>query len=118
VEVPFGRDRRYGRSAAGVTNAVLGGWQVGYIFKAQSGAPLGFGNFLFADGKGIDDVMAENSGVNQWFNVNAFNRVSAQQLVSNVRTQPSRFAEVRGPGYAVLDLSLLKNVSLGGTRQF
>jgi hypothetical protein len=55
--------------------------------------------------------------VDQWFNVNAFNRASAQQLVSNVRTQPSRFAEVRGPGYAVLDLSLLKNLSLGGSRQ-
>jgi hypothetical protein len=34
-----------------------------------------------------------------------------------VRTQPSRFDEVRGPGYAVLDLSLLKNVGLGGNRQ-
>ena len=34
----------------------------------------------------------------------AFNRVSAQQLVSNVRTKPTRFAEVRGPGYQVLDL--------------
>ncbi len=118
VEVPFGRDRRYGRSAAGLTNAVLGGWQIGYIFKAQSGAPLGLGNFLFADGMGIGNVMADDPGVNQWFNVNAFNRVSAQQLVSNVRTQPSRFAEIRGPGYAVVDLSLLKNVSLGGTRQF
>jgi hypothetical protein len=96
---------------------VLGGWQVGYIFKAQSGAPLGFGNFLFAQGMGVDDIMADDPTVDQWFNVNAFNRVSAQQLVSNVRTQPSRFPEVRGPGYAVLDLSLLKNVSLGGSRQ-
>ena len=43
--------------------------------------------------------------------------MTAQQLVSNVRTQPSRFAEVRGPGYAVLDLALLKNISLGGSRQ-
>ena len=118
VEVPFGRDRRYGRTAPGLTNALLGGWQVGYIFKAQSGAPLGFGNFLFASGMGIDGVMADDPGVNQWFNVNAFNRISTQQLVSNVRTQPSRFAEVRGPGYQVLDISLLKNVSFGGTRQF
>jgi len=117
VEVPYGHGRRYGNAASGVTNAVLGGWQVGYIFKAQSGAPLGFGNFLFADGMGVDDIMADDPSVNQWFNVNAFNRVSAQQLVSNVRTQPSRFPEVRGPGYAVLDLSLLKNVSLGGSRQ-
>jgi hypothetical protein len=117
VELPFGRNRRYGRTWSGATNAVLGGWQVGYIFKAQSGAPLGFGNFLFAQGMGVDDIMADDPTVDQWFNVNAFNRVSAQQLVSNVRTQPSRFPEVRGPGYAVLDLSLLKNVSLGGSRQ-
>ena len=31
--------------------------------------------------------------------------------MSNVRTQPNRFEEVRGPGYAVLDLAFLKNVS-------
>jgi hypothetical protein len=118
VEMPWGRNRRFGRTWSGVKELVLGGWQIGYIFKAQSGAPLGFGNFLFAEGMGVDDIMADDPSVDQWFNVNAFNRVSAEQLVSNVRTQPSRFAEVRGPGYAVLDLSLLKNVSLGGTRQF
>jgi hypothetical protein len=117
VELPFGSNRRYGRDWGGVTNAVLGGWQIGYIFKGQSGAPLGFGNFLFANGMGVDDIPASDQSVNQWFNVNAFNRVTAQQLVSNVRTQPTRFSEVRGPGYAVLDLSLLKNVSLGSTRQ-
>jgi hypothetical protein len=118
VEVPFGHNRRFGGSSRGVTNALLGGWQLGYIFKAQSGAPLGFGNFLFASGMGVDDIMADDPSVAQWFNVNAFNRVTTQQLVSNVRTKPSRFAEVRGPGYAVIDLSLLKNVSLGGSRQF
>jgi hypothetical protein len=117
VELPLGRNRRFGNGWGGVTNAVLGGWQISYIFKAQSGAPIGFGNFLFADGKGIGDVMADDPTVDHWFDVTAFNRVSAQQLVSNVRTQPSRFEEVRGPGYAVLDLGLLKNFSFGGTRQ-
>ncbi len=117
VELPFGHNRRFGNDWEGVTNTLLGGWQVGYIFKAQSGAPLGFGNFLFAEGMGVDNIMADNPTVDQWFNVNAFNRVPAQQLVSNVRTQPSRFDDVRGPGYAVLDLSFLKNVSLGGNRQ-
>ena len=53
VELPFGRNRRFGRGWSGVTDTLLGGWQVGYIFKAQSGAPLGFGNFLFADGMGV-----------------------------------------------------------------
>ena len=117
VELPFGRGRHFGRTWGGVTNLLLGGWQIGYIFKAQTGAPLGFGNFLFAEGMGVDDIMADDPSVDQWFNVNAFNRVPGQQLVSNVRTQPSRFEDVRGPGYAVLDLSLLKNVGLGGSRQ-
>jgi hypothetical protein len=117
VELPFGRNRPFGHDWSGTMNAFFGGWQVGYIFKAQSGAPLGFGNFLFAEGMGVDDIMADDPSVDQWFNPAAFNRVSAQQLVSNVRTQPSRFEEVRGPGYAVVDLSLLKNLSLGGNKQ-
>jgi hypothetical protein len=116
VEMPFGRNRKFGSGWGGVTNAILGGWQVSYIFKAQSGAPLGFGNFLFAEGMGVEDIAISNPSVDQWVNVNAFNRVPAQQLVSNLRTQPTRFSEVRGPGYAVLDLGLLKNFSLGGTR--
>ena len=117
VEVPFGRGRRWGAGWSGLTNTLLGGWQVTYIFKAQSGAPLGFGNFLFAQGKGVDDILADHPTFDRWFDVSAFNRVPGQQLVSNVRTQPSRFAGVRGPGYAVLDLGVLKNVSLRGRSQ-
>ena len=112
VEMPFGRGRHWGNDWSGVREAVLGGWQVSALFKAQSGAPLGFGNFLFASGSDIDAVpLSSGADENKWFNVDAFNRVTAQQLVSNVRTQPSRFGEVRGPGYAVLDLAFLKNVS-------
>jgi hypothetical protein len=117
AEVPFGRGRRWGTGWSGATNALLGGWQVTYIFKAQSGAPIGFGNFLFAEGKGVGDIPADDPTYEHWFNVTAFNRVTSQQLVSNVRTQPSRFPEVRGPGYAVLDLGILKNISLGGRTQ-
>jgi hypothetical protein len=112
AELPFGRGRRWGKDWSGVTEGILGGWQVSALFKAQSGAPLGFGNFLFAGGSTIDDVaLSGDRNEDKWFNVDAFNRVTAQQLVSNVRTQPSRFDEVRGPGYAVLDLAFLKNVS-------
>jgi hypothetical protein len=117
LELPFGRNRRFGNDWGGITNAVLGGWQVSYIYKMQSGAPLGFGNFLFAEGMSIDNVAIDDPTYTRWFNVDAFNRVSAQQLVNNVRTQPSRFEDVRGPGYKLLDLGLLKNFSLGGVRQ-
>jgi hypothetical protein len=115
VELPFGRSRHWGRDWSGLTEGILGGWQVSFLFRAQSGAPLGFGNFLFAQGSTIDDVALPGGERNEdhWFNVAAFNRVSGEQLVSNVRTQPSRFGEVRGPGYALLDLGFLKNVELG-----
>ena len=46
-ELPFGRGRHWGKTWNGVAEAFLGGWQVSSLFKAQSGAPLGFGNFLF-----------------------------------------------------------------------
>ena len=49
----------------------------------------------------------------RWFNVDAFERTPAQQLVSNVRTTPLRLAEVRGPGYVVLDLGIMKNIEMG-----
>lgn len=117
VELPFGRNRRFGSGWGTLTNLALGGWQVSYILKMQSGAPLGFGNFLFAPGMTIDNVAIDNPTYQRWFNVDAFNRVNTEQLVSNVRTQPSRFEEVRGPGYKLLDLGLLKNIGLGGPRQ-
>jgi hypothetical protein len=115
VEMPFGRTRHWGRGWNGLVDGLLGGWQVSYIFRAQSGAPLGFGNFLFAQGAGIDDVVlaGDERSEDRWFDVTAFNRVTGQQLVSNVRTQPTRFSEVRGPGYALVDLGFLKNVNLG-----
>jgi hypothetical protein len=114
VELPFGKTRHWGRDWNGITEVLLGGWQVSFLYKAQSGGPLGFGNFIFAPGATVDDiVLSGNRDENKWFNVDAFNRVTAQQLVNNVRTQPSRFSEVRGPGYALLDLGFLKNVNLG-----
>jgi hypothetical protein len=115
VELPFGRTRHWGSGWNGLTDGILGGWQVSFLFRAQSGAPLGFGNFLFAEGATIQDAVLPGSerSEDQWFDVTAFNRVTGQQLVSNVRTQPSRFEEVRGPGYALVDLAFLKNLNLG-----
>ena len=116
VELPFGRGRRYGQQWNGLVDGVLGGWQVSFLFKAQSGAPLGFGNFVLRDGFTMDDVKlpADQRTVDRWFNVDAFERATNRQLVSNVRTQPTRFEDLRGPGYSVLDLGILKNVDLTG----
>src|SRR5262249_17418709 len=50
LELPFGHGRKWGKSWSGLTDGILGGWQISGLFKAQSGAPLGFGNFLYASG--------------------------------------------------------------------
>jgi len=130
-ELPFGRGRRFWTDAGGLADGLVGGWQVGLFYRAQSGNPIGFGNFLFKDGSSIKDVakpgsertqdalfagLPSNSGTtNPWFNTAPFVTASASQLDRNIRTQPLRFAEVRTPGYALFDVSVIKKVRLGGT---
>ncbi len=38
-ELPFGRGRKYGSSSSGWMNAILGGWQLGGIFRWTTGFP-------------------------------------------------------------------------------
>ena len=115
VELPFGRDRHWGRDWNTLVDTVFGGWQVSYLLKQQSGAPLGFGNYLLKPGMTEDDIPLPGGDrdIARWFNVDAFERAPAQQLVSNVRTTPLRLANVRGPGYVVLDLGIMKDIVFG-----
>ena len=96
---------------------MIGGWQVQGIYTLQSGFPIGFGNIIFTGN--LDDIalpLGERS-VERWFNTDAgFNKVSAQQLASNVRTFPLRLDSVRSDVVNNLDLSIIKNASLGGGR--
>lgn len=39
-EIPFGRNRQYGSDIPGVLDAIVGGWQLNGIFRAQSGSPF------------------------------------------------------------------------------
>ncbi len=115
VELPFGRERKWGFTWGTVADALLGGWQVSFLLKQQSGSPLSFGNYLLKQGMTEADIPLPRGErtKERWFNVDAFDRVPANQLVSNVRTTPLRLEDVRGPGYAVLDLGIMKNVMLG-----
>jgi len=120
LELPFGRERRFSGDANPALNALIGGWQVQGIYTLQSGFPLGNFPNLFFTGD-LDDIAIDNPTLTRWFNTDAgFNRVSAQQPVSNVRTFPLRIASVRGDRTNNVDLSLLKNTSLshGKSLQF
>ncbi|HET7221022.1 MAG TPA: TonB-dependent receptor [Vicinamibacterales bacterium] len=114
-ELPFGRGRRIGSGTNAFISAVISGWQFSGIYTYQSGFPLAWGNIIFTGN--LDDIAlpASERTVARWFNVDAgFNKVSAQQLGSNVRTFPLRLENVRSDTVSNVDLSLIKNTSIAG----
>jgi hypothetical protein len=56
--------------------------------------------------------------VDRWFNIDAgFERNSARQLGSNIRTFPSRFSGIRADGPNNWDMSVIKNTRLSERTQ-
>jgi hypothetical protein len=86
------------------------------IYTLQSGFPIGnFPNVFFTGN--LDDIAVDEPTLARWFNVDAgFNRVSAQQPVSNLRTFPLRIDSVRGDRTNNVDLSVIKNTRLQGDK--
>ncbi len=111
----MGRGRHFVTDVNGVVSAFISGWQFSGIYTYQSGFPLGFGNIIFTGD--IDDIAlpASEQTVERWFNTDAgFNKNSAQQLASNVRTFPLRLENVRTDNVSNIDLSLIKNTQVAG----
>ncbi|MGH9372856.1 MAG: carboxypeptidase regulatory-like domain-containing protein [Vicinamibacterales bacterium] len=127
-ELPLGQGKKY-LSTGGLTNTLVGGWQVSTIFKYSSGLPLYFrssfcnvpGAFragcipaiispesVFAQDKGSFDP-----GKGSLFNKDAFEPVDAFNFYYG---QGNRIEEsIRGFGYHNQDLSFIKNTRLGGS---
>jgi hypothetical protein len=108
-EIPFGRGRRFGASWPRVTDAVLGGWQLGAVVSRQSGSPLGFGNALFMGEIKDIPLPGGQRDVDRWFNTEAgFNKNTRDQLASNIRAFPLRFSNVRSDNQNSWDFSIVK----------
>ncbi len=113
LQVPFGNGRRWMNSAPGWIDQILGGWSLQIMYQYQTGAPIGWGNILFRGN--IKDIPLSRSErtIDRYFNIDAgFERNSAKQLSSNIRTFPSRLNGVRGRGYNNVDVSLSKDFRL------
>jgi hypothetical protein len=114
-ELPFGRGKPIGSDANGVISVLISGWQFSGIYTYQSGFPLTWGNILFTGNVDDIDLPSSEQTLARWFNTDAgFNKVSAQQLASNVRTFPLRLENVRGDAINNVDLSLIKNTQIAG----
>jgi hypothetical protein len=124
-EFPFGGNKRWLQEGAG--GKILGGWQVGGTFEYQPGAVLNFDNNAFFSGD-INSIAKDNPEIalqrdgtidqsKYWFNVDGFERSAAFQPASyQKRAFPFRVENLRGPGYFLVNMNLMRNFPLGGTR--
>lgn len=125
-ELPFGKGRKFGSNLSGVTNAVLGGWQVSAINIFRQGTPMGvaanfqagslYGGNQHANLVGDPNApgpVAANPGcvapsrvhtLQHWLNPCAFVAAPAGTF-GNV---PNYMSYLRTPGYADTDLSIAK----------
>jgi hypothetical protein len=120
VGLPFGRGKRFGRDWGGVTDALLGGWQVSGIFRWNSGLPTG------------EPFQADRWSTN-WNVQSNMVRVCAAQSSPTRQGTPNLFRDpvavarcfrepragevgdrnvLRGQGYVSLDLGLAKSFRL------
>jgi hypothetical protein len=123
-QMPFGRGRKYLAGSSGLVNALLGGWDVTWVFRYSTGYPLGvwtnswypgWDGAVYADfdsglnverqftGKSFNPGQ-ENAPGNLYFNTAAFSNPSGHNLGNGSRY----YQELRGFGWSQEDFGLLK----------
>lgn len=109
-ELPFGPGKPF-NSSVGFVNRLIEGWQVNGVLVLQSGFPLvirGANNNLAnrPNSTGVSaELPADQRTVKQWFRTDVFTNPAPFTFGNVGRTLP----DVRGPGTANLDFSLIKN---------
>ncbi len=109
--IPFGRRGSFFRGARGLTDALIGGWQINGIVTLLSGRPFTpvFSSLDTASGRPdlVGDPMA-NVPPGLYFNENAFARPVASIDDPTLFGNSGRNILI-GPKYQTVDLSLFKN---------
>ena len=123
-ELPFGRGRTWGQNWSGLTDAILGGWQVAGIHAMQTGlaltptlsgsSVLNLGSERQARPNVIGNSVLPKSDrtTDRWFDTDAF--VAFNPAPQAFGT--SGVGVLRGPGSLNFDLSLSKRIALGESR--
>jgi hypothetical protein len=109
-ELPFGQGKRLLADANSVVSKIVSGWQISGIYTYQSGPPLGnWGNLIYNGKLGDVKLPRDQQTVQKWISTDGFEKVSGNQLASNVRTFPLRFGFLRADFINNFDLSVLKS---------
>lgn len=118
-ELPFGPDKRRGRTGPNHLNWLLGGWQIGGIVVFRTGFPFscqgGSGVSIDASANFEEDNCDLVAGVDpnagphtlqQWFNVEDFARPGSAEVFGNAGRN-----NLRGPRFVSFDFSTIKITS-------
>ncbi|MCU1235769.1 MAG: hypothetical protein JWP63_3736 [Candidatus Solibacter sp.] len=111
-ELPIGKGRPLLPGIKGVPRILIGDWNLSYVYTYQSGPPIAFGNVLLSGNPKDIPLGSADRTAAQWFNVNVFNRVTAQQLANNLITLSPTFAGIRAASYNSSDASLIKQIPI------
>ena len=122
-ELPLGPGKRYFNN--GLTGTLIGGWTLGAVVVAQSGAPFTVttntnNTNAFSAGSQRADVLrnptlpAGRQDVKRWFDITAFAQPAPYTFGNGARDN------MRGPGTVSVDASILRNFKIGerATLQF
>jgi Carboxypeptidase regulatory-like domain len=121
-ELPFGRGKHFLTDASGVLEGFVGGWQVQGVYTYQTGFPVQFNSDIFYNGSDAangSDIAISSPTIQEWFNTDVFtsilNSTSTNATpVNHLRALPFRFDTVRADSINNVDMSILKDVALGG----
>ncbi|NOT48746.1 MAG: TonB-dependent receptor [Acidobacteria bacterium] len=113
-DLPFGKGRKFFSGANGITQVLLGGWQLNGIATALSGRPF-TPAYNAPDTSGgrpnlVGDPMA-NVPAGRYFNPAAFTRPTSTADNPDLFGNAGRNIVI-GPGFQSVDLSLFKNFRL------
>jgi hypothetical protein len=103
-ELPFGTGKKFASHVPKLVNGAVGGWILNGVHVQQTGAVLSWGNVIYYGG----DINLNPRAVNGAFDVTRFDRKSAEQLASNIRTFPLNFGSLRADAANNFDFSAIK----------
>ncbi|HYO82726.1 MAG TPA: TonB-dependent receptor, partial [Bryobacteraceae bacterium] len=115
-ELPVGRGKAFGSALPGLAEAILGGWQLNANLALQSGWAIDYPNARQVQA-GDARPTAEQRSQGYLFNTSlwtdpATGRLTQAQEQFTLRDFPTRFSNVRVPGYKNLDGSVSKNFAI------
>jgi hypothetical protein len=114
-DLPFGKDQRF--LSSGVLASIFGGFRLNGIITLRSGLPLvvrGANNGGTADRPnlvGDPALSGDEQSLRRWFNTSAF----AAPAPFTFGSAPRVLSSPRGPGFASVDLSVIKNITFNSS---